>query len=186
MPVVGPVTYVSKMLRSAVLTRMQDAVIGLNAQIQLVAPVFGLRPFRFDFSQTSKNVFMGQFSLEEVQAIAPVTLDPAVLIWYLGTRTNDVGLVQKSAKFAGTIDVGVEYYCTWARPQLSLGEIWTDMMEEVTLQMLTNTDNLGQPWPPQATCQENYSIQPGIPYLGGLGWTMNIRIGLQFGVRVIH
>jgi hypothetical protein len=186
MPAAGPITYVSQMLRNAIFVRMQDKAIGLNAQIQLVAPVFKIRPFRIDFSESSKNYFMGQFSLEEIQAVTPVTLDPLVLIWYLGGRHNDVGLVQKSAKFAGTIDVGVEYYCTWPRPSISLGETWADFLEEVTLQMLTNTDNIGQPWPPQAVCQENYTIQPGVPYLGGLGWTMNIRIMLQFGVRVIR
>jgi hypothetical protein len=186
MAIVGPVTYVGQLLRNAVLTRMQDPVIGLNAQIKLVAPAFKIRPFRLDFTESSKNCFMGQYSLEEIQAVAPVTLDPLVMIWYLGARQNDVGLVQKSAKFAGTINAGIEYYCTWERPRLSQGEIWADFLEEVTLQMLSNTDNLGQGWPPQAVCQENYSIQPGIPYLGGLGWTMNIRIGLQFGVRVIH
>ena len=179
-------TYVGRLVRNAVLARMQDPAVGLNVQIQKCAPDFGIRPFRFDFSDSSKNQFMGQFSLEEIQSIAPVTLDPAVLIWYLGQRQNDVGLVQKSAKFAGTVNVGVEFYCTWDRPHLSKGEIWCDFLEEITLQMVTTSHNLAKPWPPQITCQENYSIDPGVPYKGGLGWTMNIRVGLQFGVRVIN
>lgn len=154
MAVISP----DSLARNAIRTRMSDVATGFNPNYQSALSNYPTAPqMAIDFTSSSKNLFMGQFTVDQIQGAGTFTF-PIARMWAKASANRNL---QKFQLFAGSvrcylaIDLSSQIFKS-ARVVVD-SETWGDAVTAAVLATFNN-----------ATVQGNF--MQNVVYNGSLGW----------------
>ena len=100
---------ISKLVRAAVLARLSDPTSGINPQLATATTAYGIAPITFDLSGTSKQLFQGYVTPDDLEESTAFKY-PALMLYCVSSENQNL---QKSTTFAGRVEVGLDIHLTW-------------------------------------------------------------------------
>ena len=164
---------------NALLARLSDPVTGFNANLQAVAPTYGISAYTVDWSQTtSANFLIGQVDPSVLERSASFTYPFTTID--TGAAIDDARVV--SAVFAGSIALIVEVHISLEDEDFprALNPL-AQAIEDAMFATLNNLDEIGVYMSAGLTYNGKWTLQKSSIAFAGNNWRRTLRFTASVG-----